>query len=106
MQIATLTVYNTNGKNGRADRVTVLRDGQVLGRIEMRKHNPLGYLRRWPNSQHTHDMIKQLRAAGVPEDEISQLLAKPEAVPRKPEPLNVRAIPRDMLAQAWFSIRA
>ena len=104
MKISHLEVYNTSAKHGGLDRVRVLRAGQVIAQVELRRRNPLGYLRGHRDSTPALALCEQLRGAGVDLSTIERILARP-AKPSIGQRLVAAAMAcraRDPLSAAWF----
>jgi hypothetical protein len=107
MKISHLEVFNTSAKRGGMDRVRVLRDGQVIGEVYMRRRNPLAYLRGHRDSTPALALCEQLRGAGVDVPTIERILARP-AKPGIGQRLVAAAMAWracDPLSAAWFGVR-
>ena len=109
MNIANLQVFNTSSKNGRPDRLRVLRDGAVIAELEMRRRNPLGWIRKHRDSEEAMGFEEQLTEAGVDDATIDRIMEAVPAPTKTATSITQQAMARlakDPLSAAWFGLQA
>lgn len=64
---------NSNGSNRSA--VRVRKDGVLIAEVFLSQRNPLGYLRKHPNSNYRAQLVAQMLARGESMENIQQIFA-------------------------------
>lgn len=68
-----IRVTNTNASGNTKTAVRVYKNDLLVGEVFPTARNPLGYLKQYKRSKYNQSLVKQLRAAGLTQDEIEQV---------------------------------